>query len=106
MKKLFLIYIIVTTMLISSNFEIEIKDKNGKISYKGKSSQEPYLYVCYKERIKINIDNKIFLKYKGCFKSKTSCRSIGYVHFGKYTNEKESYKALKRCINSKPRFID
>ena len=112
MKKLLFLSIVLLLPLSivakKSYIEIEIKEGNGA-GYKGVPKSKytrVFPYVCYKRRIRVNIDGEMFLKYKGCIRTDVSCQSLGMAHFGRYPNDYESYKALKRCINSTPRFID
>ncbi len=74
-------------------------------SYKSKNGHK-FPYVCYDKRIKVVADGEMYLTYKGCTRITTSCKSVGRAHFGKYPNDYESYKARKRCENSRPRFVD
>jgi len=59
-------------------------------------------YVCYRSKS----INKTNIKYNSCLLSKKSCKIKGLKHFGKYQNKYESLQAFKRCLKSKPRFID
>jgi len=100
------------TILAGESVSIEVKYGNGRIitEFDGSSPKSKYTsympWVCYKKRIKVVVDGEIYLKYKGCFRTDISCKALGYAHFGKYPNDYEANKALKRCINSTPRFID
>jgi len=90
--------------LFSNGGYIEVKDADGTYRYVEQSSAP--LYVCYDRRIKVAIDGRYYLKYEGCIRTSRSCRSLGMAHFGHYPNTRESYRALKRCRNATPRFID
>ena len=97
-----------------NSLDIEVKTGDGpKVSltpYDGPPPTSKYTklfpYVCYEKRIKVNVAGDVLLKYQGCFRTDASCKSIGRAHFGKYPNDFESYKALKRCINATPKFVD
>lgn len=82
---------------------VEIKTPEGTYGYY-KSTYYPY--VCYQRRVRIFRDGYQYLKYEGCMQSRYPCRSIGMLHFGRYPNSMESERALRRCINSTPRFVD
>ncbi len=58
------------------------------------------LNVCY--------EYKDDSKYYGCFRSTKKCRELHLQHFGRYPSRIESAKALKRCMDSRPRrdYID
>jgi len=118
MKK-FLLFTLIASLSIllmakKNSLDIEVKEGDGDKSiltpYDGISptSKETQLfpYVCYEKRIKVKVDGELLLKYKDCFRTDVSCKSIGRVHFGKYPNDYESYQALERCINAKPKFVD
>lgn len=69
--------------------------------------QSRFPYVCYDKRIIITSDDgSEYLTYKGCTRVNVSCKSTGRAHFGKYPNDYKAYKALKRCRDARPRFID
>jgi hypothetical protein len=118
MKKLMLITIIVAlplSLMAKKNYlDIEVKEGNGPkaslSTYNGPEQKSKHTrifpYVCYEKRIKINIEGETLLKYKGCFRVDVSCKRIGRAHFGKYPNDYESFKALKRCVNATPKFVD
>jgi len=97
-----------------SSLDIEVKTGDGpKASltpYEGPPPTSKYThmfpYVCYEKRIKVKVAGEMLLKYKGCFRTDASCKTIGRAHFGKYPNDFESYKALNRCIDAKPKFVD
>ena len=65
-------------------------------NYRPKHSSQN-LYVCYEEKTK----NKK-PQYKGCVRSKVTCKTIGKKHFGHYKNSCISANALWRCIDSTP----
>ncbi len=69
--------------------------------------QSRFPYVCYDTRVKIISDNgNEYLTYKGCTRVNVSCKSTGRAHFGKYPNDYKAYKALNRCKNARPKFVD
>jgi len=92
---------------------IEVKEGEGpkanltpsKVHPKSKETSI-FPWVCYEKRIKINVQGETLLKYQGCFRTDISCKKAGYAHFGKYPNDYESFKALKRCVNATPKFVD
>ena len=118
MKKLLFIALIATIPFALSakknSVDIEVKTGDGPKAdltpYDGPPPTSKYTslfpYVCYEKRIKINVAGETLLKYKDCFRTDASCKSIGRAHFGKYPNDFESYKALNRCINATPKFVD
>jgi len=118
MKKLITLAIIAAVpffvMAQKNSLDIEVKTGDGpKASltpYDGPPPTSKYThmfpYVCYEKRIKVKVAGEILLKYKDCFRTDASCKSIGRAHFGKYPNDFESYKALNRCVKAKPKFID
>jgi len=70
-------------------------------------NESRFPFVCYDSRVKVEDDDGIaYLKYKGCNRTTTHCHKFGQEHFGKYPNDYESYQALQRCINSRPKFVD
>jgi len=72
-----------------------------------KSRHESYFpYVCYDKRVRVVSEGEEFLTYQGCTRVDVSCASVGRAHFGRYSNDAESFKALNRCRNSRPRFVD
>jgi hypothetical protein len=83
---------------------VEIKTADGTYGYTERAIYYPY--VCYDRRIRIFRNGREYLRYEGCMRSQSSCRSIGMVHFGRYPNNRASYRALQRCLNSTPRFVD
>jgi hypothetical protein len=97
-----------------SSLDVEVKEGDGVKAhltpYDGVPPTSKYThifpYVCYEKRIKIKVAGEMLLKYKECFRTNASCKKIGRAHFGKYPNDFESYKALNRCINAKPKFVD
>lgn len=118
MKKLTIYILLFALPLVinakKSNLQIEVKEGEGVkahlVDYNGPIHKSKYTsmfpYVCYEKRIKIDVDGETLLKYKGCFRVDTSCKSIGRAHFGKYSNDYKAYKALFRCKNSTPKFVD
>lgn len=97
------VLLLATIPLMLSADYVEIKTAEGRYGY---TTSEYYPYVCYEKRIRVFRDGYEYLKYEGCMLSKYPCRSIGMVHFGRYPNNKESRRALRRCINATPRFVD
>jgi len=77
--------------------------ENRNTNYK---QQHNYPYICYNSKTVKKVNGKKVALYKGCYKSKISCKANGSKHFGRYQNDYESYKALNRCNHSIPRFID
>ena len=112
MKKYILITLIFMMTTVFSE-KIEIKSGEGYRShlttvegtFMSKYERE-FPYVCYDKRIKITSREGVYLTYKGCTRVNVSCKSTGRAHFGKYPNDYESYKALNRCLNARPKFID
>ena len=92
---------------------VEIKTGNG---YKVKTNkvqgtfrsenQSEFPYVCYDKRVKAIIDGEMYLVYKGCGRYNGACKRLGRAHFGKYPNDYKAYKALNRCENATPKFVD
>ena len=83
---------------------VEVKTPEGTYGYTRSAAFLPY--VCYERRVRLFRNGYQYLRYEGCVRSQQSCRSIGMVHFGRYPNNSASYRALQRCINSTPRFVD
>jgi hypothetical protein len=83
---------------------VEVKTPEGTYGYVEDTGYYPY--VCYERRVRVFRNGYQYLRYEGCIRSKVSCRSIGMVHFGRYPNNRASYRALQRCRNSTPRFVD
>jgi len=83
---------------------IEVKTPEGTYGYTRQNTYYPY--VCYERRIRVFKNGVQYLRYEGCTRSTVSCQSIGMVHFGRYPSNRASYRALQRCINSTPRFVD
>ena len=64
-------------------------------------------YVCYEDRVIVNVGgNEYYMRYDGCMISRYSCASIGMRHFGHYPSDYATRRALRRCIQSHPRFVD
>ncbi len=59
-------------------------------------------YVCYDYKDQ-NVTN---ITYHGCERMNSSCKDAKRKHFGYYENEEQSYEALIRCVNSRPKKID
>jgi hypothetical protein len=83
---------------------VEVKTPGGTYGYSEGATYYPY--VCYQRRVRVFQNGYQILRYEGCTRSRYSCRSIGMVHFGRYPNNRASYRALQRCINATPRFVD
>ncbi len=92
---------------------IEVKTGHG---YKAKTTtvygsfksryESRFPYVCYDKRVKVIVDGDMFLSYKGCKRYDAPCSRLGRAHFGKYPHDLAAYKALGRCKNARPRFVD
>ena len=64
-------------------------------------------YVCYDSRTIVNMGgDDYYMKYDGCIISRYSCRSMGMKRFGYYGDRYATREALRRCLRSKPRFVD
>ena len=107
---------IIVALLISVGFAdtIEVKSGDGYRSdltsvqgtFKSRH-QSRFPFVCYDKRVRIISDNgNEYLTYKGCTRVNVSCKSTGRAHFGKYPNDYKASKALQRCRNARPRFVD
>jgi hypothetical protein len=83
---------------------VEVKTPGGTYGYSEGGTFYPY--VCYERRIRVFRNGYQYLRYEGCTRSQYSCQNIGMVHFGHYPNNRASYRALQRCINATPRFVD
>lgn len=59
-------------------------------------------YVCYDYKDQ-NVTN---ITYHGCERMNSNCKDAKRKHFGHYENEEQSYEALLRCVNSRPKKID
>ncbi len=105
MKKLIFMLVVAGSVFTFANAEyVEVKTADGTYGYVKSSNYYPY--VCYDRRVRVFKDGYQYLRYEGCTRSKYSCRSIGMAHFGKYPNNRASYRALQRCRNATPRFVD
>jgi len=62
-------------------------------AYRGK-------YVCYDKRSSAKKP-----EYTGCIRSLKTCQSINKKHFGHYSTEEATHKALFRCYLSNPKFV-
>ena len=105
MKRLLFMLIVgfgISSYVVNADY-VEVKTASGTYGY---YTSEYYPYVCYERRVRLFRDGHQYIRYEGCIRSQHSCQSIGMVHFGRYPNNKESAKALQRCINSTPRFVD
>ncbi len=86
--------VVLTAMILS-------KDKNSWFKADAMSCPKDVLeglHVCY--------DKRNAKEYKGCMRSKVSCRSIDKKHFGLYHDEQQTRDAFYRCQSSNPKFID
>ena len=64
-------------------------------------------YVCYENRTIVNVGgDEYYMKYDGCMISRYSCSDIGMRRFGHYESDYKTREALRRCLRSKPRFVD
>lgn len=63
-------------------------------------------YVCYTERFDKRTYDRVSAQYEGCQISRKPCERQGLRHFGYYDSHHATKKAYKRCVYSKPRFID
>ena len=113
MKKFIALISILAVTLLAQADSMEIKTGSGyrenlnRVQGNFTSRYESqFPYVCYDKRVKVIIDGQVYLTYKGCTRVNNSCRNVGRAHFGKYPNDYESNKALYRCINARPRFVD
>jgi len=95
---------IVLAGAFASGEYVEVKTPGGTYGYTQQNTYYPY--VCYERRIRVFKNGVQYLRYEGCMRSTESCGSIGMVHFGRYPNNRASYRALQRCLNSTPRFVD
>ena len=94
----------------------EIKSKQNKFTsahrtvcpkpHKFNNKQEKHLpFVCYAWKEKKVIEGKEKSIYWGCTRYDQVCKNISTKHFGKYTNDHESYKAYLRCQDSTPNLV-
>jgi|GEM_PF-906281 len=84
---------------------VNVHDVYG--TYKSRD-QSRFPYVCYDKRVIVYDDyGRIsYKRYDGCKRTDGPCRRFGKEHFGKYPNDYEAYKAMRRCVRSNPRFVD
>jgi hypothetical protein len=112
MKKSLLITLaFFTGMLMADSFEVKTGEgpRAHTTPVKGvfRSKYESnFPYVCYDKRVKVTVDSKLYLMYKGCSRFDVSCKQLGRAHFGKYPNDLKAHQALQRCRNAKPKFVD
>lgn len=105
------IAVLLTGILFADSFEVKtgegyrVPTTNVEGSFRSRHESR-FPYVCYDKRVKAVIDGQIYLMYKGCMRYNRSCKSLGRAHFGKYPNDFEASKALNRCHNARPRFVD
>jgi len=102
MKKLAFILIALSAFIVADY--VEVKTGNGRDYIFVPNT--PKLYVCYDKRVKYVTNNAIYLRYDGCRLYRHSCRYNGKAHFGKYPSQAAARRALYRCKNAHPRFID
>lgn len=109
----FLTMILVSLLGADTTSVVEIKTGDGyKVptntvygTFKSKH-QSKFPWVCYDKRVRVFRNGTRYLKYEGCTRYNNSCKYLGRAHFGKYPNDYKSYKALQRCVNARPRFVD
>jgi len=94
---------IYTEEKVSDGYRVSTTTVHGTFRSRHQSN---FPYVCYDKRVRRYINGTTYLTYQGCKRFDSSCSSLGRVHFGKYPNDYSSYKAYKRCINARPRFVD
>ena len=87
--------------------ELQLKARDKSVWLKGDLVDCPDyalkgLYVCY-DKHEGEQKNQ---QYVGCQRAKKPCGSIGKKHFGHYPDEYTADKALYRCLDSKPRFVN
>ena len=80
----------------------EVPCPKFKATKKINKDKKGALYVCYSKRE----GSKSKPLYFGCVRSYNACKDINKKHFGHYLNEKDTIDALKRCVESKPKFVD
>jgi hypothetical protein len=103
MKRILILCIIVMTSFAYAEY-VEVKRVDGaRGTYNNYSSP---LYVCYTERIKVVSHGEMYLSYRGCTREYDRCSYYGKAHFGKYPNNYQASRALRRCQTSRPRFVD
>lgn len=62
-------------------------------------------YVCYTSRhASQTASGRHFIRYRGCYIKHSPCRN--HYHFGRYKGHGATNRALARCHNSTPRFVD
>ena len=110
MKKLITVIAVIVGFSMFANADvIEIKDAGG-VGYGVTGGTyypvQRYPYVCYRRRVRVFSNGYVYLRYDGCIRSRYSCKSIGMAHFGRYPNDRASYRAYRRCVTARPRFVD
>jgi len=95
-----------TTVEVREGTGIPIVDTRDVYGTFNSRYESRFPYVCYIKRIKIVDDGEMYVKYKGCKRASDECYKFGKEHFGKYPNDYKASQALRRCINSRPRFVD
>jgi hypothetical protein len=96
-------YIVPSGQVSGSNHDVNRQSENLQINANNQSSRlKNYPYVCYDKK-RFSAGQAI---YKGCIRSKISCKRIGKYHFGKYPNDQKAHAAFKRCYTSNPKFVD
>lgn len=83
---------------------LEVKTADGTYGISSRNTYYPY--VCYQRRLRLIKDGYQYLRYDGCVRSTGPCENNGLAHFGRYPNNRASYRALQRCLNATPRFVD
>ncbi|SHO81354.1 hypothetical protein MNB_SV-15-920 [hydrothermal vent metagenome] len=107
-------FLLVTTFILDARTTVEVREGSGipivdSTNVYGKFNsryKSRFPYVCYSKRIKVIDDGEMYVKYKGCERTDDKCYKFGKEHFGKYPNDYKASQALRRCINSRPRFVD
>lgn len=105
------IAVLLTGMIFADSFEVKtgegyrVPTTNVEGTFRS-PYESRFPYVCYDKRVKVVVDGVMYLKYNGCMRYNRSCKSLGRAHFGKYPNDLDASKALTRCRNARPRFVD
>lgn len=103
--------VLLTGMLIADSVEIKTGEghrvKTTSVQGVFNSKHESrFPYVCYEKRVKLIVDNKMYLVYNGCKRYNANCKRLGRAHFGKYPNDFKAHQAFQRCENARPKFVD
>lgn len=109
--RLLMSIVLLTGMVMADSFEVKTGEghrvKTTSVPGVFKSKHESrFPYVCYDKRVKMIIDNRMYLVYNGCARYNGNCKRLGRAHFGKYPNDLKAYEALQRCVNARPKFVD